>query len=297
MSEENIDKTYVILDKSIIRKYPKLLGLHIPHIKFVIVKTFISEINKDERKGLLSINQNLNNELVCLINSASDLGLIILEGSDYEALIDLNDNENLISGWEILSIIKKRKELEEKGHKVKVAVTEERKYSVTSSDDVVLSEMKILDLLKEYEFTLDDNPDFKLSILKYQLLPIIILVKNFFLGLAIFLIGWLIISNFNYLTSTFDSRILTGIGGCFGICLYLIRENFRSAYGLVEVLVGVITLYKTIDSNESLNLHWNYILGILGGLYIIVRGLDNLVKAQKDTPFGIRLKDNLGVGS
>ena len=68
-----------------------------------------------------------------------------------------------------------------------------------------------------------------------------------------------------------------------GIVLYWIRSRFRMIYGIAEYVVGLATAI-----NVFLPLHFDYsqlkplaMLQILGGAYIMVRGLDN---------FGISIK-------
>ncbi len=71
-----------------------------------------------------------------------------------------------------------------------------------------------------------------------------------------------------------------------GILLYFIREKFRLFYGLTELLVGCYTalsvFFPTFSYGNLLVSDW---LRILGGLYIIVRGMDNTGKGLESTKY------------
>jgi hypothetical protein len=85
-----------------------------------------------------------------------------------------------------------------------------------------------------------------------------------------------------------------------GFALFVVRERFRLVYGVFELLIGIIVIVSAFLSNhfKMESMHFTLDLGIKisGGLYIMVRGQDNIIKAIKDTPLGIRLKDKYGIG-
>jgi hypothetical protein len=71
-----------------------------------------------------------------------------------------------------------------------------------------------------------------------------------------------------------------------GFALFWVRSRFRLTYGVIEFAVGFITTvhvfwpdfdYKKVDAVAALQ--------VLGGLYIIVRGLDNIGFGLQRTPF------------
>lgn len=69
-----------------------------------------------------------------------------------------------------------------------------------------------------------------------------------------------------------------------GIFFYWIRCKFRLAYGIAEVGVGLLSVcgMAPLKSGVS-NLNFSDILAILAGLYIIVRGMDNISKGLTNT--------------
>lgn len=75
-----------------------------------------------------------------------------------------------------------------------------------------------------------------------------------------------------------------------GSCAYWLRENHQDAYGLLEVFAGVIigvagvAPYTTGQGLEALNAEYlrsTRTLALLGGMYVVVRGLDNIGKARE----------------
>jgi hypothetical protein len=58
----------------------------------------------------------------------------------------------------------------------------------------------------------------------------------------------------------------------------MIRQNIRVWYGVIESIVGIITAYIAFyQANNPQNI--DFAIKISAGLYIIVRGLDNIEKS------------------
>jgi hypothetical protein len=73
---------------------------------------------------------------------------------------------------------------------------------------------------------------------------------------------------------------------CIGIAVFVLRSRLLFLYGLVEVFVGALVAWLLVVKFNSTppftdNLTW---LSVLSGVYIIVRGLDNMDKANKALP-------------
>lgn len=64
-----------------------------------------------------------------------------------------------------------------------------------------------------------------------------------------------------------------------GYYTYLLRCRARMYYGLVEIGVGLTTTYISADINVPKD-----ILFLLAGVYIVVRGLDNVEKGLEEIP-------------
>ena len=83
--------------------------------------------------------------------------------------------------------------------------------------------------------------------------------------------------------------IIIGIFSLFlGCLIYFIRYKFRFYYGLVEVLFGVIVTTKTSQISDGAAL-----LQVLAGIYVIVRGLDNMERGAIENKSLKSLRDKL----
>ncbi len=84
-------------------------------------------------------------------------------------------------------------------------------------------------------------------------------------------------------TSSIGFWPLAGICSA-GFLLFLWRERLRLSYGILEVVVGAITSYAVFPTRFSDGAPDSVIyLQLLAGLYIIVRGLDNIGKGLVGT--------------
>jgi hypothetical protein len=103
---------------------------------------------------------------------------------------------------------------------------------------------------------------------------------HFFAGLVVgaILVSALVVvwKYWNWVTETFSSS-LVGIGAVIvGALFFWFRTNFQFVYGIIELVVGAVAVgqLSSIDANS--------VVKALAGLYIIVRGLDNLEKDLKE---------------
>jgi hypothetical protein len=61
-----------------------------------------------------------------------------------------------------------------------------------------------------------------------------------------------------------------------GLFLYRVRGEYPLFYGITEILVAVLAIFVSIGTPTANPL--NAIVGILGGIYILIRGMDNMDK-------------------
>ena len=66
-----------------------------------------------------------------------------------------------------------------------------------------------------------------------------------------------------------------------GFSLFIFRDRYRLTYGIIELLLGVASVYLGFRNN--INLHegvvYDLYIKIFGGLYLMVSGLDNIIKS------------------
>jgi hypothetical protein len=73
------------------------------------------------------------------------------------------------------------------------------------------------------------------------------------------------------------AAIVLGMCGVGGL-LYLARRYFRLYYGMFECCVGAATLWAAVSRPDVDR--FALALGLMGGIYVIVRGLDNMAQAK-----------------
>lgn len=105
------------------------------------------------------------------------------------------------------------------------------------------------------------------------------LITSFVLGAGASAVANIVYSNIDLLISTITVwGTMIGLP-ILGLALFWYRENFRLSYGAFEFCVGVIMSYYVFFPTFSyLGLGVTEGIQILGGLYVMVRGLDNIGK-------------------
>lgn len=110
------------------------------------------------------------------------------------------------------------------------------------------------------------------------------LVVSFFAGIFSALLGAVVSINFQFLVSTISTWGTLVALPTLGVGLYWYRESFRLSYGLFEFLVGMIMACFVLFPNfDYSRLGATETIQILGGLYVMVRGLDNVGKGAEGT--------------
>ncbi len=110
------------------------------------------------------------------------------------------------------------------------------------------------------------------------------IITSFSLGVVASALGNIIYSNINVLVSTITVwGTMVGLP-ILGLVFFWYRENYRLSYGAFEFCVGIIISYYVFFPNFNYsNLGVTEGIQILGGLYVMVRGLDNIGKGVMGT--------------
>jgi rRNA-processing protein FCF1/predicted membrane protein len=122
------------------------------------------------------------------------------------------------------------------------------------------------------------------SILNAQSRSLIIgIIVGFLINLLVFWI-W---SNFEKIinTAAIWGTIILIIA--VGILLYSLRGRFRLQYGIFEFFFGIVIALKVLWPDFDYSKFRPFgVLQIMAGIYVMVRGLDNIGKVLKGTRFG-----------
>ena len=73
----------------------------------------------------------------------------------------------------------------------------------------------------------------------------------------------------------------------FGLVIFWLRQRFRVAYAFTEIAVGIVSSVNVAFNIDQYQVDGTTTLQILGGIYIIIRGLDNLGKGLQGSNLGL----------
>lgn len=106
------------------------------------------------------------------------------------------------------------------------------------------------------------------------------LLINLITGVLSSILGGLIVTYINLIVSTITVWGTLIMILFLGIFLFWFRENYKLSYGIFEFIVGfIMVLYVFYPLFEYSKIETKDILQILAGLYVMVRGMDNISKA------------------
>ncbi len=290
--------TNIILDSNIILRQPKVLGLQIPEIHFLVPLDVIEELNFRATQRGATFDRRID-----LIEKASHQGTVSIINSDAPSYRQYRDviNSNKLSGADI-SIIAIALSLTNKGEQVKIATQDKAIWQIAKEHNIeILSEADVTNLLTNFiEPKTDASDTVQKEIVTYEKKE----KRNFFTGILtgaiITFIASITYQNIDKVIGTINVWGTILVILIAGVGLFVFRERNKLSYGVFEFLVGVIAIIMLFQPTHfdlsTLNFNLDFNIRLLGGLYIMVRGQDNIVKGLKDTKIGLHLKDKYGIG-
>ncbi|KFF09846.1 MULTISPECIES: hypothetical protein [Flavobacterium] len=120
------------------------------------------------------------------------------------------------------------------------------------------------------------------------------IVRNFVIGTILFLpITYILLTYVKGFNEVLFYFLLIFYSLLIGLIFWFIRKKYRLLYGLIELSVGVTAIFIVLQSvNNSLDIfYWKIekLMSFVGGVYILVRGIDNI----SVTNFGKKVDDFL----
>jgi len=273
---------HIILDSNVILQKPELLSKHIEGIKLIIPDVVLSEIRN------VTVHGNYSQNLLNLIYEAAKTDFIeVIEVFDARSFIDSKIDYKSIPRKHSSSdlILVKFYEAYKKGiFQNTILATDDKAFTVflkLFNLDCITS-----DELSKIFFSATTNEKLSQEIEelknKFQKRIIISFVAGILLTLAVVLAYFYI----EYIVDTLNIWGTILILPILGVLFFYIRARWRLFYGLTEFLVGIFTallIFLPSFDFSSLSTKPFSFLQILGGLYIMVRGLDNIGKGLRAT--------------
>ena len=291
----------LIIDLHIVKEFPKLLGIFNDYnrISLGLPYVFITDnIYENNDKDLFDL----------LFESAKHSYIIFLDNKGLEKVepyfrkMELNiTNTNLLKLK--FGLFQRLKHPDSKVlvylTQINTEVTEFcKKYNIK-----VVNRNDIQDLTsKLYVLKLDTDRDFESKLYKYVYFnkyPFLILL----LKLMVILVFMLLFNNgrITFYGDNIFQKILIQIAMVLiGIIAYIFREKMKAIYGFFEILIGLkmvnIALYNTGLNYVNYSSDFKSTILFLGGFYVIVRGIDNIMKGSKNIRMVKYIVNIFGIG-
>jgi len=110
-------------------------------------------------------------------------------------------------------------------------------------------------------------------------------VRKFILGGVLSILISLVVYNFKVLLGLFPTWLFAAILSVSSIFIFAFREKHRAIYGSTEFIVGLISLYYVLleiisSPYNTGSIRLSLALKVLGTVYVMVRGVDNIHKSM-----------------
>jgi len=281
--------TNIILDTNIIIRFPQILGLSIDNTKLLIPNSVVDELNyvgKQKNSIVDLIDYSLKSGSVQIVDTLSLL-------KEYQGKI-INSKLSIVDK----SLIALALSLKDKKQDVKIA-SQDKIIQLTATENNIgfLNWDSVLELLKSKK-SKDETP-LNLKIATYENKNLRSYLTGILTGVLSSVLASVIYKNLQLILSTINIWGTIVLILLLGVGLFIYREKQRLSYGIFEITVGVIaiiSLFTPVDfSYKELTFDLNFNLKLLGGLYIMVRGQDNVLKAIRNKKLGLWIKDKIGI--
>lgn len=281
--------TNIILDTNIIIRFPQILGLSIENTKLLIPISVVDELNfvgKQKNSIIDLIDDSLKSGNVQIVDTLSLF-------KEYRERIT-NSKLSVVDR----SLLALALSLKDKKQDVKIA-TQDKVIQLTATEYNIgfLNWDSVLELLKSKK-SKDETP-LNSKIANYEKKNLRSYITGILTGIISSVLASVIFKNLQLILSTINIWGTIILILLLGVGLFIYREKQRLSYGIFEITVGVIaiiSLFTPVDfSYKELTFDLNFNLKLLGGLYIMVRGQDNVLKAIRNKKLGLWIKDKIGI--
>ncbi len=288
----------IILDTNIIIKYPRILSLKIPNTDIFITSEILLEV---QNRAQNSISQNETFvKLLELIQNALDAKTLVVNPITENDLkkIDQTIQKNTKLTLADKSLVALAGQISHAYPKVAIATMDIQLINILYVFQIeILDGEKIQKLINENKATNDVGIEEKAA--RYETTVNRSFLEGIIIGILVTLVIFTFALNFQKISQTINVWGTIVLAILIGISLFAFREKQRLSYGVFEFLTGIGTIififYPDFDYSK-LDYTFDFYAKMLGGLYIMVRGQDNIVKSLAGKKWGLWLKEKTGIG-
>lgn len=269
--------THIILDTNVIINYPEILSYKKAKTKLIVPDLVFKQI--------LDFQSPRRNQLADLLNKAQAEGTIYFSAT---AKPETKLVGNVRVDFTDFTITGYAKYLQEQGNTDVILATDDKQLIVFASTNGIKT-YNSSDLLNffgtspEKNNTISNEADDIDRKENWSFLINLILAILLLIGFVFF------IRNFGDIIDKYSNILWIIFLVIIGFGLYEVRLKRRQLYGFVEIGFGILTLVIVFYPGLILT-NWDFYLKIIAGLYVIVRGLDNLYIGSEKKRLGTILK-------
>ncbi|GLU50548.1 PIN domain-containing protein [Dyadobacter frigoris] len=272
--------TKIVLDTSVIIRYPSIISTKIPDVIFVVPTHVQRELY--QRTQNIGIKNAIFSPFVGFIKQAIDNGTIISASSPVDTFPE----------WEFLfkhltlegaddQIIQVASEIKHKEGQVKIATLDKEIIQYAKDNDIEITSLSEIEsyllnekgnenLLKD-EIKSSENQQF----------------RNFLItigaSLLMSFIVFYIYPNFGYLYSKTGPAFFLIVSILIAGLMYKFKQVNLTFYAIIEYVVGILTIFFLLRTSNfelsAVSEDFSFSMKLAAGLYVMVRGLDNWNKS------------------
>lgn len=283
----------IILDTNIILRYPKLLGVQNPEYSLVVTSEVLDELNESAKKV------RIEEDFFTLIKMAEKVGNISIFNSDLPEVLNYEEKLKHVFGKVDKSLITTALFFKaQQSKKVKIATLDREVQNVARNNSIdIITNDELKQLFIE---DIEQSKPLSKNIQKFE--------KSQRNGYWISLVSAVLATfvavrgydNIRTVVSTINIWGTVLLFIIIGVALFILREKQRLGYGIFEFLIGVTAIVLLFEPSKfeynRIIFNMDFSVKLIGGLYIMVRGQDNIVKALKNKKLGIILREKFGIG-
>jgi hypothetical protein len=285
--------TELLLDSRILIEEPRILILDTNNYKLLTTPYVLEQI----RSSGTSLNISYTNRLK-LIENAVDKNIITIVPSTEEVEF-IEEIEYSINSPRLDYIEKKMLAYilfkKQEGKKVYLVTRDRLLIKFANNYKIELFNISELDtLLGASEIKQESSSGIYQEIETYERKERSKISSGIFIGILLSFIAYEVYLHIELIIASTNVWGTISLIILLSFILYIIREKWRLPYGVLEFFVGVFSIVAVFYPNRfnlsSIALDSNLLIKVIGGLYIMVRGIDNVMIALNDTKFGIRFR-------
>ena len=267
---------HFILDTNVLVQHPDILAMAAGK-KLVIPQVVLDQFKQRRSRGV-------NGGVQEVIDEAIKKGVRIAQAPSQmvtEPVVSPKDAHRLdYTDLEIARVVQYYAELDGKASVCLVTADNFLTEFIRSYGLKCISGAELLENFRDMEIDKDIKVTARNIISKQQRY----LITSFLLGIVATILGTLIFNNLQLLISSISVWGTLFVLPMLGIGLYWYREHYRLSYGFFEFAAGLVMAYTVVfpDFDYS-SLSVIKAIQILAGLYVMVRGLDNIGKSVEGT--------------